>query len=283
MALTAFDADAYTRDARENWSSAAPHYERISASYFGPVTDAFLRFAGIAEGDSVLDLACGPGTATLAAARMVRDAGRVTGCDLAPGMIELASRRARDAGLANISWKEANAESLDFPAATFDAVICQLGLMLFARPDAALREMMRVGKKGATVACLVQGIPERMLFTSLPMKCALKHAPQPKVPGAPTVYSFGPEGALEFSFHRAGLSAIGIVRKKGVFAFASAEEYWEILTAGGGRMRALLATLEPPVVSAIRRDVLAEAAAFRSGTGVEIPYEFVIAKGLCPS
>ena len=86
----AFDAEAFTADSRKNWSEAAPHYDRISSDHFPPITLAFTDFAGLKAGWKVLDVACGPGAATAAAARAVGPEGAVVGVDLAPGMLQIA-------------------------------------------------------------------------------------------------------------------------------------------------------------------------------------------------
>lgn len=103
-----------------------------------------------------------------------------------------------------------------------------------------------------------------------------------KVPGAPSIYGFGADSALKAALRAAGLVRLEVRRLSGVFPFASAQAYWETVTAGGGRMRAMLASVAPAARSAIRRDVLAAAERRRAGGAVLIPYEFVLARGLRP-
>src|SRR6185295_14017163 len=128
--------------------------------------------------------------------------------------------------------REMDAEELDFPDGTFDAVICQLGLMLFARPEAALGEMTRVVKRGGRISCLVQGDPEKMIFSSLINKTLFRHAPDLKLPGAPNIYAFAGDGVLEWAFRAAELSEIRTARLAGTFPFASPEAYWDTMTSG---------------------------------------------------
>jgi ubiquinone/menaquinone biosynthesis C-methylase UbiE len=272
-----FDPSSFNVALKQSWSSVSEHYDRMSAELFPPITSAFLSFIQLRPGQLVLDVACGPGALTQAVARAVGPSGRVVGVDLAPGMIKIAASRA---GERNLEYREMSAEELDLPDHLFNAVLCQLGLMLFARPEAALREMTRVVKKGGTVACLVQGSPDRMLFTSLLLKTMVRIAPELKQPGAPGLYSFAPVGVLDQAMAKAGLWQIVSSRMSGVFAFKSPDEYWDTLVDGGGRTGGMLRSLPEDKQRLVRAEVLALAEQYRVGSRLDIPYEVVMAKGL---
>ncbi len=281
--MSEFDPQAFTAGARQTWSDAAPRYDRLASALFGPTTEEFLDFAGVRKGWNVLDLATGPGLAARAAARRAGERGRVMATDLAPGMIALASARPPEKHAAPIEWREADAQKLDLPDASFDAVLCQLGLMLFAEPDSALAEMRRVAKPGAPVACLVQGRRTAMLFTALVMDAIVARAPHLRAPkGAPTLFAFGPDRILEEAFTRAGLHEIVTKRLAGVFRFKSADDYWATMVDGSGRTRAMLDELDPVTRAKVQADVLRRAAKRKVGSFVEIPYEFVMARGFAP-
>lgn len=277
MTSAAFDPEAYTADSKKNWTAAAPHYARLADDLFRPMAHAFVKFAGVKAGQTVLDVACGPGTATLAAAHAVGKQGRVVGVDLAPGMLKAAGER-----LGTIDLREMNAEAMDLPDATFDVVICQLGLMLFAAPEKAVAEMVRVCLPGGSVACLVQGQADKMVFTSLVMRTLARHAPELKVPGAPTLYSFGDPGALDSALAKAGLQQVASHRIDGVFTFPSAADYWRRMTEGAGRTGAMLRTLPAETQKAVERDVLKSAGGYRRGGQLELPFEVVMARGRKP-
>ena len=99
--------------------------------------------AGIKSGDRVLDVACGTGVLTRAAAERAAPGGDVSGLDLDPGMLAVAARI--NPGL---RWQQGSAGALPFADDSFDAVVSQFGLMFFPEPSVALREMMRVLKRG---------------------------------------------------------------------------------------------------------------------------------------
>lgn len=283
-AMADFDPDVFTADSRATWNEAAPRYDKLSAALFGPVAEEFAVFAGLRKGWSVLELACGPGVATRAAARRLGEKGRLLATDFSPEMLALNASYPAERRAAPVERRALDAQRLELPADSFDAVICQLGLMLFARPDAALSEMRRVAKPGAPVACLVQGRRTAMQFTGLVMEAIVSRAPQLRAPkGAPTLFAFGPDGLLEEAFTRAGLTEIVTKRLSGVFRFASPEEYWATMTEGAGRTGAMLRSLTPEIQAKVKADVLRRAAKRRVGGFVEIPYEFVMARGLKPS
>jgi ubiquinone/menaquinone biosynthesis C-methylase UbiE len=281
--MSEFDPDAHTAASRQTWSEAAPRYDKLSAALFGPVTEEFVDFAGVRRGDRVLDVACGPGLASRAAARRAGEKGSVLAVDLAPGMIDLAASRPAPRRSAPIEWRVQDAEALDVPPASFDAVICQLGLMLFARPERALSGMSRAAAPGAPVACLVQGRRHAMQFTALVMDAIVSRAPKLRAPqGAPTLFAFGPDGVIEEALAKAGLTEMISRRASGAFRFASAEEYWNTMVEGSGRTRAMLESLPPDLQAKVKADVLRRAGKRRAGRGVEIAYEFVMARGLAP-
>jgi ubiquinone/menaquinone biosynthesis C-methylase UbiE len=282
--MSEFDPATYHENSRATWNEAAPRYDKLTAALFGPVTEEFMVFAGLRKGWRALEVACGPGIATRAAARRLGEKGSLLATDFAPGMLALASSRPPEKRAAPIEWRALDAHKLELPDASFDAVFCQLGLMLFVRPDDALTEMRRVARPGAPVACLVQGRRTSMMFTALVMDAIVSRAPQLRAPkGAPTLFAFGPDNILEEAFSRAGLTEIVTKRLSGAFRFASADEYWSTMTEGSGRTGAMLRSLSPEIQAKVKADVLRRAPKRKVGGFVEIPYEFTLARGFAPS
>jgi ubiquinone/menaquinone biosynthesis C-methylase UbiE len=116
------------------------------------------RAARLSPGDTLLDLACGPGIYTRPFARQVAP-GLVVGLDLSPAMLRHARRRARAARLANLALVRGDALRLPFAGGRFDVVNCCGALHLFPDADLALREVHRVLKPGGrfTVAAFRRG------------------------------------------------------------------------------------------------------------------------------
>ena len=143
---------------QERWQLAgtAPEiYERhLVPAIFGPWAPVLVTLASPQPGESLLDVACGTGVVARLAARHVGTSGRVTGLDLNPGMLAVA-RASLPVTEPVVEWREANVEAMPFPDATFDVVICQLGLQYFPNRHVAIREMHRVLAPGGRLALLV--------------------------------------------------------------------------------------------------------------------------------
>jgi ubiquinone/menaquinone biosynthesis C-methylase UbiE len=276
----AFDAEAHTAESRAVWNEAAERYEKLSNALFAKTAEEFVDFAGLRKKWRVLDVACGPGIASRAAAAKIDEKGRVLGIDLSPKMLELAKAAPAARRSAPIEYAEMDVHALPLETGSFDAVISQLGLMLFAAPDKALAEMTRVTKPGGVVACLVQGRREKMLFTSLILHAITECEPDLRAPyGAPTLFSFGPDGAIDAAFARAGLSELSTKRLSGSFRFSSPEEYWNVMTDGAGRTGVMLRSLDEKGQAWVKKTVLRRAAKNKVRSGIEIPYEFMMARG----
>ena len=120
-----------------------------------PVAVELLHTAALQHGTRVLDIACGTGAVTRAAAEQVGPTGSVTGVDIAPDMIAVA--RATPAGGAPITWHEADAASLPLPDAFYDVGLCQMGLMFIEDRAGALGELYRVLTPGGRVVINTPG------------------------------------------------------------------------------------------------------------------------------
>lgn len=102
----------------------------------------------IHEGEAVLDIGCGGGVDTLAAALMVGPRGRAVGIDMIPEMLERAKEDLRQSGLSNVTFQEATGEDLPFPDGSFDVVISNGVFNLIPDKAKALAEAFRVLKPG---------------------------------------------------------------------------------------------------------------------------------------
>lgn len=112
-----------------------------------------LRLPG--RGARVLEVACGTGIVTRRLQALAGETGAVTATDLSEPMLEYARQafesEAGDAG-AKVAWRTADAQALPFPDASFDAVVCQFGLMFVPDKAAAIREAARVLRPGGQFA-----------------------------------------------------------------------------------------------------------------------------------
>ncbi|OGP73804.1 MAG: hypothetical protein A2V86_09590 [Deltaproteobacteria bacterium RBG_16_49_23] len=276
--MTAFDPIQYKKIEREVYSFTAASYEKYGSKSFEAYAQPLLEGARLKPGQHVLDVACGTGIPSLMASPLVEPGGAVTGIDLAPGMIELAKKKAEERGLKNVTFREADAESLSFPDESFDVVLCNHGLVHMTDRGKALHEMLRVLKKSHGVLALsVWSTPDRALTIGIVAKTIRELWPAAAIPGAPMWFDFGTEGVLEKALTDTGFHDVRTTRHTVPFEVGSGEEYWEGVLGISGRLQMLLKSIPPKVASDIRMSVIRAAENFRSGGQVRIPCEEVIA------
>jgi ubiquinone/menaquinone biosynthesis C-methylase UbiE len=106
----------------------------------------------IIPGQQILDIACGTGRATMAAALAVGKSGRVTGIDIDDKMLDIAKKKTKSAGLTNVEYQVGDAEALEFSDAAFDIVICASAIFVLKDIPKALKDWYRVLKPGGILA-----------------------------------------------------------------------------------------------------------------------------------
>jgi ubiquinone/menaquinone biosynthesis C-methylase UbiE len=132
---------------------AAELYESAFVpAFFAQWAPILCAVAGVAPGQTVLDVACGTGIVTRTAADLVGSGGTVVGVDLNEAMLTVAARVRPD-----LDWRQGDVAELPFADGTFDTVLCQMALMFFPDRAAAIAEMARVVNGEGTIALLVPG------------------------------------------------------------------------------------------------------------------------------
>jgi ubiquinone/menaquinone biosynthesis C-methylase UbiE len=120
------------------------------AMFILPVSAHLVRLCNVSPNDKVLDVACGTGNTAITARR--NGGAKVTGIDFTPELLSQAKTEATLAEADDIEWKEGNAENLPFGDESFDVVVSSFGHMFAQNPEKAIKEMLRVLKRGGRVA-----------------------------------------------------------------------------------------------------------------------------------
>lgn len=118
------------------------------------------RACGVQAGEQVLDIGCGAGQTTRAAARTAR-AGGAFGVDVSARAIERARELARAEGLGNVAFECADAQVYRFPPGRFDLAMSRFGTMFFADPVTAFANIGRALRPGGRLVMMVWQAHER--------------------------------------------------------------------------------------------------------------------------
>jgi SAM-dependent methyltransferase len=273
-------------DIRAQWEGAAPgwaRWENTVATWMEPATEAMLAMAGINAGSRVLDVASGAGSQTLRAARQVGPHGHVIATDIADSMLHHVRENARVAGLANVTTIATAAEALDVPPHSVDAVICRLGLMLFAEPARALAAARRALRPAGKLSGVVFTTPGANPFMAEPMRILLRHAGKtPPAPGQPGIFALGAPGALERLLLDTGFVAAE-QRTVGVpLRMSSASQALTMMQDAFGAYRAVMNDQPAAVQEAAWAEVAKTLVRFETPTGFLAPAEVSIVAGTNP-
>lgn len=266
-----FDPEAIRQFEHAGWERAASAYAGTFAHASGTYIEALLDRAAVGAGARVLDLACGPGLVTRAAAGRGAVA---TGYDFSAAMLREA--RAASPGLA---FDEGDAEALPYADGTFDAVVSNFGMHHFPHPDRAAAEARRVLRPGGLFAFSSWADPARnaawrLLFDAI------------RAEGDPAAAKTPPSGG--------GLAQIdavlGVLRGAGFADVAAGVETREWIVADGAalvaslrqgtvRTAALIEVQDPAAMPAILAHIDRAAAPYRRDGRLAIPIAAILARG----
>lgn len=144
------ESSALTRSPHFQRDATATTYRNVHLPrVFTPWARVLLEIVPPRAGETVLDVATGPGTVAREAARLVGPKGRVVAADISAAMLKVGREWPAEEAAASIEYVEAPATQMPVPDAAFDVAYCQQGLQHMADPHAALLEIRRALKPGA--------------------------------------------------------------------------------------------------------------------------------------
>jgi len=204
------DPQEYKLTTLENWQRMASGWEQHREDrekFVGPVSEWLVRALAPKPGDTVLELAAGPGDVGFTAAPLLGPEGHLISSDFSPEMVEVARRRAAELGLRNVEHRVLDAEDIPLADDAVDGVLCRFGFMLMPDPVRALAETRRVLRPGGRLALAVWSTAERNPWVTVAGRILLEFglAPPPE-PGAPGMFVFADEQRLRGVFEDAGFT-----------------------------------------------------------------------------
>jgi ubiquinone/menaquinone biosynthesis C-methylase UbiE len=250
---------------RYGWDKAASYYDRSWQRQLAPAQVRLLALADLRAGERVLDIACGTGVVTFAAAAAVGSTGTVLGTDLSDEMIKLARERNGDA---HVGFERMDAEELVLADASFDSALCALGLMYVPNPLRAAREMWRVAGRAAAA---VWGARTRCGWAEIfPIVDARVRSDV-----CPLFFALGTGDRLRSLFEQAGFSDLICERIDAPLVYDSGEDACDAAFVGGPVALAY-SRFDDRVRREVRAEYLASLEPYRDGGGYRVPGEFVV-------
>jgi SAM-dependent methyltransferase len=258
MTELGFDPARFKSSDRDSYNLVAEAWDRHSSKTSGPFVAQLLEMAGVGPGQRAIEVCCGTGVASRAAALLVGPGGCVLGTDLTPGMVEVARARARTSGLGQAEFRVMDCEALEVDDASFD-----VGFALyphFRDHRRALAELYRVLRPGGRVSLGVGGggpggTPS--LAGQLMQEIVTRY--QPDDPGGHPPNWAGPEPSvgLPRALAEAGFTALATDARRHDVTLAGPEEWWDIRSMSITPVRHRLARLSPARRDAARQEFLA--------------------------
>lgn len=236
---------------------------------------ALLAAAEISKGDRVLDVATGPGEAALMALSAVGSAGLVVGADISPAMLEAARARLSGGSFRPVAT---DGQALAFPSASFDAVLCQLGLMFFPDPARGLAEFRRVLRPGRCAAVCVISSPDRAPMWGILAEILSRYLPD-QTEALHLSFGLADAARLERIFGAAGFRDVRVKRETREGIVESFDEYWAPIEAGAGQIPQAYLALPEPSRRAVREEVHARLSQFESNGRLVMSVEMLIGAG----
>jgi SAM-dependent methyltransferase len=270
MAGEALDANAAMRRywntvAGPRWVAAPGFRERRNQESLA----LLLAHLGLTGGESVLEIGCGTGALTQPLAGAVGEDGRVVAVDISEPMLAAARQRVAEHGLRNVTLLLGDAQVFAFEAAAFDLATSRMGVMFFADPAAAFRNIGGALKPcGRLVfACWAPLAENRHWLISYDV--ALRHLGPPALSSArePGPLAFGDPDYIRGVLATAGFAEIAVERAHPTIVCGSPEEEARQAVMMGPTAR-LIEEKKPAETTreTIARDIEAAfAAAARSG------------------
>jgi SAM-dependent methyltransferase len=267
---------------------AAVRYQDVMVPWiFGPFADALVEFVEPRRGEAILDVGCGTGAATRAAANAVGRAGRVVGLDLNVGMLEVA--RGIDLGEgetdgplpASIEWIEASAAAMPLADRSFDIVVSAQALQFIPESALAAREITRVLRPEGRIGVSVwRGIEQNPYFAAQTAAVEQRLGDE-AASGLAAGFKRDPTPLVE-ALGAAGLEGVEVERIDLLLNLPPLAD-WAPRHLAATSVASALAGTAPGIARELGADVAHAMADYVTPDGVRVPFSSWVILGKAPS
>jgi len=264
-----------------NVASARGRWADRLAVWTRAATDTIIEAGHLRPDMHILDLASGPGEPAIPIAAALDPKGTITATDPAAEMLAVIRERAAAQRFAALSCRQAEAEHLPFPSATFDLVTCRFGVMHFNDPSRALREAHRVLVGGGRLVLLAWGPWQDSDQFPATLAIVTRHVPNGPDIADSHQFRFADPQPLAALLGQAGFHHVSVELRDVPWCWpGTAEEVWQcIQETAAGTTRKLLDAIPDERREQVDREVLEAVRKYESGGFVRFRARLVLACG----
>lgn len=264
--LAAEQAAYWNGPGGDGWLAA---YDQRIKRAIGDIGDIGLAAAAPQPGERAVDIGCGTGDTTAALARAVGLTGHVLGVDISATLIDAA----RSHRLENATFVVGDAATHPFLAGHYDLVFSRFGVMFFADPVAAFRNIRRALKLSGRLAFIAWRTPQENPWGTTPTRAALPFLPPQPRPGPedPGQFAFGDRARVERILSEAGFHKL---RLEPIDRLIWMGDSVADVVAGAGRFGPLaraFANAEPAAIDKAKQAIAEVLAPHEGPDGVRLP------------
>ncbi|MDB6147031.1 MAG: hypothetical protein JWO45_695 [Spartobacteria bacterium] len=267
--------DEFGRFEHEGWERVAEKYDSVWSSSTRQFIPFLLDAAEVDKGMALLDIGCGPGYVSIAAAER---AAVPIGLDFSGGMLAIARAKSP-----RIEFREGDAQQLPFENASFDRVVANFSLLHVSDPERAIGEAFRVLKPGGKFAFTVWAPPSENPYAKMVDDALDAHADLTvKIPSGPPHYLFSGKEEFRSAIERAGFDGATMIFELHMIEWSvpTARHAFDAELTAGVRTAGLLARQTQERLEKIRGAIETEVRCYARGERFAIPKSaYVVAVG----